>query len=145
MQKLNQLRTHGVQFAIDDFGTGYSSLSRLASLPINTLKIDRSFVHGLLDEPRSIAIVETILSLARSLDMNTIAEGIETEHQRALLSTMGCNELQGFLLSHPLSAADCGAFMRSCRRLEDAETRASAGLDAQNPTARNRGRARLVL
>ncbi|MGA2709118.1 MAG: EAL domain-containing protein [Steroidobacteraceae bacterium] len=144
MQKLNQLRTHGVQFAIDDFGTGYSSLSRLASLPINTLKIDRSFVHGVLDEPRSIAIVETILSLARSLDMNTIAEGIETEQQRALLSTMGCDELQGFLLSHPLSAADCAALMLLRRRLEDADSRAGDGIDAQIPTARNRGRARLV-
>ncbi len=144
MQKLNQLRTHGVQFAIDDFGTGYSSLSRLANLPINTLKIDRSFVHGLLDEPRSIAIVETIVSLARSLDMNTVAEGIETEQQRALLSSMGCDELQGYLLSHPLSAADCGVLMLSRERLEQGEKPVGRDLGAELAAARKRGRARLT-
>ncbi len=144
MQKLNQLRTHGVRFAIDDFGTGYSSLSRLANLPINTLKIDRSFVHGLLDEPRSIAIVETILSLARSLDMHTVAEGIETEQQRALLSSMGCDELQGYLLSHPLCAADCCALMRAHRSREEGEDRIGVGRGAAIPAARKRSRARLV-
>ncbi|MGA2779258.1 MAG: EAL domain-containing protein [Steroidobacteraceae bacterium] len=142
MQKLNQLRTHGVQFAIDDFGTGYSSLSRLANLPINTLKIDRSFVHGLLDEPRSIAIVETILSLAHSLDMRTVAEGIETEHQRALLASMGCDELQGYLLSHPLSATDCGALMRTQCSRDQAEARFDDARSAEIPAARMRGRAR---
>ncbi len=142
MQKLNQLRTHGVQFAIDDFGTGYSSLSRLANLPINTLKIDRSFVQGLLDEPRSIAIVETILSLARSLDRNTVAEGIETEHQRALLSSMGCNALQGYLRSRPVSAADCGALMLSHGSRTDGELRSGADLGMEIPAGRRRQSAR---
>jgi diguanylate cyclase (GGDEF)-like protein/PAS domain S-box-containing protein len=115
-QKLNQLRSRGVRIAIDDFGTGYSSLSRLASLPINTLKIDRSFVQGVGEDPRSIAIVETILSLSRSLDLNTIAEGIETDEQRLLLSNMGCDELQGYLFARPLSVADCFDFMCANQR-----------------------------
>lgn len=117
MRKLNQVRTLGVHIAIDDFGTGYSSLSRLASLPITTLKVDRSFVQGVADDPRAVAIVESILSLARSLDLNTIAEGIETERQRSLLSAMGCAELQGYLFSRPLCAADCGILLHSRRNL----------------------------
>ena len=144
MQKLNQLRTHGVQFAIDDFGTGYSSLSRLANLPINTLKIDRSFVHGVLDEPRAIAIVETILSLARSLDINTVAEGIETEHQRSVLTSMGCDELQGYLLSYPLSAADCGALMLAQRTRDESAERVGGARGVAVSAARRRGRARMI-
>jgi len=121
MQKLEQLQSSGVQVAIDDFGTGYSSFSRLAALPIGTLKIDRSFVQGVGTDSRSAAIVATILALARSLDLNTIAEGIETEQQKTVLSAMGCDELQGYWFSRPLSPADCAAFMLQRQRSEGGE------------------------
>ena len=124
MHKLGQLRSHGVRIAIDDFGTGYSSLNRLARLPITTLKIDRSFVHGVEVDRRSVAIVETILSLSRSLGLRTIAEGIETDRQRALLASMGCDELQGYLFSQPLPPAECADLVLKYRR---PNRRASAG------------------
>jgi diguanylate cyclase (GGDEF)-like protein/PAS domain S-box-containing protein len=121
MQKLNQLQSSGVHVAIDDFGTGYSSFSRLAALPIGTLKIDRSFVQGVETDPRSVAIVATILALARSLDLNTIAEGIETEQQKTLLSAMGCDELQGYWFARPLCPADCAELMLQRQHSEGGE------------------------
>ncbi|MGI4828164.1 MAG: putative bifunctional diguanylate cyclase/phosphodiesterase [Janthinobacterium lividum] len=97
-----EMRQHGVRFAIDDFGTGYSSLSRLNQLPIATLKIDCSFTQGLDKEASSRPIVEATLALARALHVETVAEGVETESQHALLQALGCSYLQGFLLSRPL-------------------------------------------
>lgn len=102
-EQMLQMRKHGVRFAIDDFGTGYSSLSRLHRLPIATLKIDCSFTQALDKEVSSRPIVEATLALCRALHVQTVAEGVETESQRALLVNLGCSYLQGFLLSHPLS------------------------------------------
>ena len=101
---LARLRALNIRLHLDDFGTGYSSLSCLRSLHFDSLKIDRSFVQRLDSDPESRAIVETILNLARSLRMTVLAEGIETENQRASLLDMGCNEGQGFLFSKPVSA-----------------------------------------
>ncbi|MCA1636105.1 MAG: EAL domain-containing protein [Acidobacteria bacterium] len=103
---LTQLRALGVELAIDDFGTGYSSLSYLHRFPINTLKIDRSFVSRMLDNTENEEIVRTIVTLARSIEMNVVAEGVETASQLEQLRTLECDFGQGYLFSKPLAAAD---------------------------------------
>jgi EAL domain-containing protein (putative c-di-GMP-specific phosphodiesterase class I) len=104
--QLRQLAALGVKLAIDDFGTGYSSLSYLSRLPIDTLKIDRSFVARLGQEPESTAVVQTIIALAHALGLSVTAEGIETSAQAAHLQTLGCTRGQGFLYARPAPAAD---------------------------------------
>jgi diguanylate cyclase (GGDEF)-like protein/PAS domain S-box-containing protein len=99
---LSALKALGVRLAIDDFGTGYSSLAYLARFPIDTLKIDRSFVQGLSVSPEDREIVATIIAMARNLDVSVLAEGVETEEQRQILAGMGCERQQGFLFSRPL-------------------------------------------
>ncbi len=101
---LARLRDLNIRLKLDDFGTGYSSLSCLRTLHFDSLKIDRSFVQRLDSDPESRAIVETILNLARSLHMTVVAEGVETENQRARLLDLGCHEGQGFLFSKPVAA-----------------------------------------
>jgi len=103
IRKLRLLRSAGVKIAIDDFGTGYSSLSRLSSLPIDTLKIDRSFVTTLPQDPGRV-LVKTIISLARAFDMTTVAEGVERQEQLDFLWHAGCDHSQGFLHSKPVAA-----------------------------------------
>jgi len=102
--KLKLLRGRGVRVAIDDFGTGYSSLGRLAKLPIDTLKIDRSFICQVPRDPVGRKLVQTIISLARSFRLTTIAEGVETQEQLDFIWHMGCDQSQGHLHSHPLPA-----------------------------------------
>jgi EAL domain-containing protein (putative c-di-GMP-specific phosphodiesterase class I) len=102
---LTGLRALHVGLKLDDFGTGYSSLSCLRTLRFDSLKIDRSFVQRLNVDPESFAIVETILSLARSLHMTVVAEGVQDEEQRSLLRKLGCETGQGFLFSKPVTAA----------------------------------------
>ena len=103
---LGQLRERGVRVAMDDFGTGHSSLAMLASLPIDTLKIDRSFVTAVQDDTVRGRIVTTVISLANELGLETLAEGIETEEELAFLTARHCDVVQGYLLSRPLSADD---------------------------------------
>ncbi len=102
--KLSRLRALGVGITLDDFGTGYSSLSYLRRFPFSKLKIDRSFVATMMGDPKTAAIVETIASLGRSLDMRVTVEGIETEAQLDKIRTTGCNEGQGFLVGRPCPA-----------------------------------------
>jgi diguanylate cyclase (GGDEF)-like protein/PAS domain S-box-containing protein len=109
---LHQLHELGVRIALDDFGTGYSSLSYLRSFPFDRIKVDRSFVADLLHGGEAAAIVHAILSLASSLKMQTTAEGVETATQRGLLQAAGCDEMQGYLFSQPLPAADIGELVR---------------------------------
>jgi diguanylate cyclase (GGDEF)-like protein/PAS domain S-box-containing protein len=104
-EMLKQLRALGVELSIDDFGTGYSSLSYLHRFPIDTLKIDRSFVTQMSDNNENTEIVRTIIMLARNLDMNVVAEGVETEPQLAQLMTLGCQCAQGYLFSKPTDTA----------------------------------------
>ena len=108
---LTRLKDRGIRIAIDDFGTGYSSLSYLRSFPIDRLKIDRSFVTTSLTDPSGAAIVTAIISLARSLGITTIAEGVETEDQRQFLLQQGCDELQGFLMGRPMPNEAIGPFL----------------------------------
>jgi len=99
---LQAIRAMGVSIAIDDFGTGFSSLSYLAKLPVDTLKIDRSFVIGMTAAPEGLALVSTIINLAHSLKLKVVAEGVETEEQSRLLRLLACDEMQGYLLSKPV-------------------------------------------
>jgi EAL domain-containing protein (putative c-di-GMP-specific phosphodiesterase class I) len=94
----------GVTIAIDDFGTGFSSLSYLAKLPVDTLKIDRSFVIDMTTGPEGLALVSTIINLAHSLNLKVVAEGVETEEQSSLLRLLSCDEMQGFLFSKAVPA-----------------------------------------
>jgi diguanylate cyclase (GGDEF)-like protein/PAS domain S-box-containing protein len=103
---LEAIRAMGVSIAIDDFGTGFSSLSYLAKLPVDILKIDRSFIVDMTAGPEGLVLVSTIIKLAHALKIKVAAEGVETEEQRHLLRLLSCDEMQGFLFSKPLPAAD---------------------------------------
>jgi EAL domain-containing protein (putative c-di-GMP-specific phosphodiesterase class I) len=104
-QTLQRLHTMGVAVAIDDFGTGYSSLAYLKRFTAQTLKLDRSFVHGLAQGTDDLAIAEAVLALAQRLNMTVVAEGVETATQLQLLQGLGCDMVQGFHLGRPMSAA----------------------------------------
>ena len=117
---LHQLRDQGFRVAIDDFGTGYSSLAYLNRMPLDELKIDRSFVQGLPADTDSAAIVSAVLALAASLGLSVTAEGVETEAQRAFLSQRGCNLYQGFLCSPPVAPDSFVQFMQGHAELQAA-------------------------
>ena len=102
IEKIQTLQDWGIHFSMDDFGSGYSSLSYLKQLPIQTLKIDRSFVRDIPADPDDAAITSAIVALGHRLQMSIVAEGVETEEQLAFLAGEGCQEAQGFLVSEPL-------------------------------------------
>jgi diguanylate cyclase (GGDEF)-like protein/PAS domain S-box-containing protein len=104
VQKLSQLRAAGMRVFLDDFGTGYSGLSQIARLPIDALKIDRAFIAEMTTSSEHMAIVSTIINLAKALGMFVVAEGVETGEQAVRLQALGCDEAQGYLFSHPLPA-----------------------------------------
>ena len=104
IRKLRALRERGLRMALDDFGTGYSSLAYLAKLPLDTLKIDRSFVHGMTEHSDTTTIITTIITLSQALRLKVVAEGVETEQQAELLRRFRCDQVQGFLFSPPLPA-----------------------------------------
>jgi diguanylate cyclase (GGDEF)-like protein/PAS domain S-box-containing protein len=109
-RKLRELKDLGIRISVDDFGTGYSSLAHLKELPIDKMKIDRSFVLGLPGETDSAAIARAIVQMARGMGLSVIAEGVETEAQRAFLTRLDCDELQGLLISGPLPLAEFQAW-----------------------------------
>jgi EAL domain-containing protein (putative c-di-GMP-specific phosphodiesterase class I) len=106
LDMLHQLRKLGVRIALDDFGTGYSSLSYLQRFPFDKIKIDRSFIRGIAGPGASSSIVQAVVNIAAASDMTTTAEGVETEQQRNLLYILGCTEMQGYLFSPAISAAE---------------------------------------
>jgi EAL domain-containing protein (putative c-di-GMP-specific phosphodiesterase class I) len=107
IQTLNALKSLGVRVSIDDFGMGYSSLSQLQRLPIDTLKIDRSFVRDISTDPGDAAIATAVITLAHSLKLKVVAEGVETQEQLAFLSAHHCDRVQGFLLGVPVADDRC--------------------------------------
>jgi len=102
----------GVRFAIDDFGIGYSSLSYLTQLPVNLLKVDRAFVQNVPFSVNDSKVTQSIVALGQSLDLKTIAEGVETEVQARFLRELGCQLVQGFLFGRPQPAHECAVFFR---------------------------------
>jgi EAL domain-containing protein (putative c-di-GMP-specific phosphodiesterase class I) len=107
------LQRAGIKFSLDDFGTGFSSLSYLKQLPLNQLKIDKSFVQDVLTDQNDAVIARTIVALASSLGLSVIAEGVELEGQRAFLEKNGCYEYQGYLFSRPISIQDFDDYRKS--------------------------------
>jgi EAL domain-containing protein (putative c-di-GMP-specific phosphodiesterase class I) len=111
VEVLRKLKDLGVSIAVDDFGTGYSNLAYLKRFPVDWLKVDKSFVDGLGENPEDTAIVEAVISLGRAMGMQTVAEGIETTGQADLLRTLGCELGQGYYFSEPLPAHEAYAFL----------------------------------
>ena len=117
VRTLEYLSGLGVSLSIDDFGTGYSSLSYLKRFPLDSLKIDRSFIRDVTTDGDDATITRAVISMAHSLGLKVIAEGVETEHQLAFLTEYGCDQIQGYFFSRPLPADDCGTWLREMRRL----------------------------
>ena len=110
---LESLKALDTNLAMDDFGTGYSNLAYLQQLPIDVLKIDRSFIAGMMVDKDKRAIVRTVLSLARALGMKTTAEGIETQETSDVLRRLGCSVGQGYFFARPLTAENAYAFLKA--------------------------------
>ena len=113
---LDALRELGTTITIDDFGTGYSSLSYLKRFPVDRLKIDRSFVHDIPEDANDIALAKAIVALGHSLNLSVVAEGVETQAQRELLTSIGCDEMQGFLYSAPKTASELANLLSTASR-----------------------------
>jgi EAL domain-containing protein (putative c-di-GMP-specific phosphodiesterase class I) len=136
LRTMASLRASGVRFSIDDFGTGYSSLSYLGRLPIDSLKIDRSFVMAMHESRQNLEIVRAMLTLGRTLGHKVIAEGVETEDQLAMLRELGVHEGQGYLLARPMSAEQVNELFAAS---ESAADRAGSGLPGAPDRAACRG------
>jgi EAL domain-containing protein (putative c-di-GMP-specific phosphodiesterase class I) len=113
IDKLRAIRDLGMSVAIDDFGTGYSSLGYLSRLPVQALKIDRSFIITMLKEPDTMTLVRTIVSLAHSLKLTVVAEGVDDEEQAKALRTMKCDQIQGYLTGRPVPFDEITALLKS--------------------------------
>jgi EAL domain-containing protein (putative c-di-GMP-specific phosphodiesterase class I) len=113
------LKALGVHLSIDDFGTGYSSLAYLKRFDIDKLKIDRSFVRELLSNPADMAITRAIIALGQSLGLSLVAEGVEDMATGQVLTALGCDELQGYYFSRPLSAQELEQWTKACGKAED--------------------------
>jgi EAL domain-containing protein (putative c-di-GMP-specific phosphodiesterase class I) len=112
--KMKTLQTKGIHFSIDDFGTGYSSLGYLKRLPIDTLKIDRSFVMDSTTDKDDQEIIKTIIAMAQNLHMDTVAEGVETKEQQEFLTQHGCHMMQGYYFGRPMPAEQFEEMLHSC-------------------------------
>jgi cyclic di-GMP phosphodiesterase Gmr len=118
LQLLTEIRSLGVRVHIDDFGTGYSNLADLGRLPVDTLKIDKSLVMATSTARDAREIVKAIIALAVSLDLDTVAEGVETCEQESFLRDLGCTHAQGFLFARPMPPAELIRFLRADLRIQ---------------------------
>ena len=115
VETLNIIKGLGARLAIDDFGTGFSSLSYLKRFPVDTIKIDQAFVREITESANDRAIVSSIIRLAHSLDMNALAEGLETTAQQEVLAAEGCDEVQGYMLGRPMTYDNLVKFLAEHR------------------------------
>jgi EAL domain-containing protein (putative c-di-GMP-specific phosphodiesterase class I) len=120
IDKLKRLRALGIKMAIDDFGTGYSSLAYLAKLPVETLKIDRSFVITMLKDIDIATLVQTVITLAHSLRLTVVAEGVDAEEQAQVLRLLRCDQMQGYLFSKPLPREQITALLKAQAKIPSA-------------------------
>ena len=111
------LREKGIRFSIDDFGTGFSSLAYLTRLPVSSIKIDKAFIHAIEDQSADSLsdkkLIVAMINLAHTIDLSVVAEGVETEQQFSFLESSGCNHIQGYLLSRPMSAEAITALLNA--------------------------------
>ena len=117
ISELGELKAMGVKLAIDDFGTGYSSLGYLTSFPVDTIKVDLSFVQEMTKSPKHAKIVKTIIDLSHNLGFRALAEGVETPEQLELVRSFDCDEMQGFYFSKPITPERFSELIRSGRTL----------------------------
>jgi EAL domain-containing protein (putative c-di-GMP-specific phosphodiesterase class I) len=137
---LNAIESRGIRLAIDDFGTGYSSMSLMKQFPIDTIKVDRSFVRDLAHDAEDQAIAQAIISMGKALGMTVIAEGVETAEQQAFLRNHACDEMQGFLFSKPLPPQQMADLLRSAALLPSPPLQPEA--DEASKKSRSRSRPR---
>lgn len=130
MRKLNRL---GVRLAIDDFGTGQSSLANLKQFPVHELKVDRTFIHGVADDPVDLAIVRAVIDLAAAMDISAVAEGVENKEQVGALKMLGCQVAQGYYFSQPLHVQELDALLARHFAGTTGSARAIAGIDPEEP------------
>ena len=113
VERMNELRTLGVRISVDDFGTGYSSLTYLKGLPVDEVKIDKTFVDGLSEDPADRAVVRAVVDIAHTLGLRVVAEGVEQEQQQGILRSLGVDEIQGYLHARPMPVSETGAWLLS--------------------------------
>jgi EAL domain-containing protein (putative c-di-GMP-specific phosphodiesterase class I) len=113
IKTLRVIKEMGVRIALDDFGTGYSSFGYLREFPVDAVKVDRSFIRDVLDNTEDRAITEAIITMARTLKLNVVAEGVETADQEEFLRSKGCDEVQGYYISRPIPHSQFAALLRS--------------------------------
>jgi EAL domain-containing protein (putative c-di-GMP-specific phosphodiesterase class I) len=124
---LDAIQSRGIRLAIDDFGTGYSSMSLMKQFPIDTIKIDRSFIRDLPVDSEDQAIAQAIISMGKALGMTVVAEGVETLEQQAFLRSHACDEMQGFLFSRPLPSGEMADLLRAAPLLTSPPLQPDAG------------------
>jgi len=130
IESLHRLKDLGLTLSIDDFGTGYSSLSYLKRLPLDELKIDRSFFVDLFEDTKSRSLISSLITLARNLNLRTVAEGVETEQQLHFLQEEGCDQYQGFLFKPPLPSAEVFELL-PCSEVRSSEVELITGSGVQ--------------
>ena len=119
---MRSIKDLGVSLSLDDFGTGFSSLNYLRRFPVDSLKIDRSFIHDVATDPSGASVVASIIDIAHNLGLTAVAEGVETREQLNFLSVCACDVFQGYFFSKPLPAEEFANLLREGRRLTDNET-----------------------
>jgi diguanylate cyclase (GGDEF)-like protein len=138
LKVLDAVQSRGIRLAIDDFGTGYSSMSLMKQFPIDTIKIDRSFVRDLPDDSEDQAIAQAIISMGKALGMTVVAEGVETPEQETFLRSHGCDEMQGFLFSRPVPEKQLADLLRSAPLLLSPPLQPATGDRLEAPAQRSR-------